>query len=56
MSLPLQLVFPDRSVHAMDSAAYLTRYVSYTRKMFIKLATGVNIMKTVSFVTDAAAK
>ncbi len=43
-------------MHAMESAAYLTRSVSYTRKMFIKLATGVNIMKTVLFVSDAATK
>ncbi len=40
----------------LDSAAYQANAVSYTRKMFMKLVTGVNFIKLFFFVNDKETK
>ncbi len=40
------------TMHSTDSQAYFDRAVSYTRKMFMKLTTGVSLIKPFFIVTD----
>jgi hypothetical protein len=44
------------SMRVVDSASYFARAVSYSRKMFIKLITGVKVIQLVFCVADEVAK